>query len=260
MRAYAENQHGLVYGNQVSFTTLEANTAADIDGNIYRTAQIGTQEWFAENLRVTRFSEGTPIAGDLSLQEWYSEMTPGYRIYPHENIEGIHSDEEMRSLYGLLYNGYAASHVRGLCPRVGGWRVATHDDWNKLTGILQNQHPENIADRLKSCRQINSPLSGGCSTNIHPRWDRHSEHHGTDDYGFSALPAGFLSWTGPFQDLGNTGIWWCSDMNPQTGYLYYIFLRSDWGYVTMHNADRRNGFSARCVRDLGAEKPLILVS
>jgi len=254
VRAYAENRHGLIYGNQVSFTTLEANTAADIDGNIYKTTQIGEQEWFADNLRVTHFSEGTLIAGNLSLQEWYSDLTPGYRIYPHENIEGIYSDNEMLSAYGLLYNGYAAINEKGLCPRAGGWRVATYDDWNKLNDFVQTQQSENTADRLKCCLQVNSPLGGNCSTNIHPRWDYDSEHHGTNDYRFSALPAGFLSWTGPFQDLGNTGIWWCADMNPQTGYLNYIFLRSDWGVVTMHNADRRNGFSVRCMRDIETTK------
>ena len=49
--------------------------ATDIEGNIYKTIQIGDQVWMAENLKTTHYNDGSPIyvgIGDAAgFTDWF---------------------------------------------------------------------------------------------------------------------------------------------------------------------------------------------
>ena len=102
-------------------------TVEDIDGNVYNTVRIGDQVWTVENLRVTRFNDGTPIPHITDDNQWGNLSTPAYCFYDNSSANG--------DKYGALYNWHAVNTGK-LAPY--GWRVPTYDDWKILRNYLTN--------------------------------------------------------------------------------------------------------------------------
>ncbi|MDD4395892.1 MAG: FISUMP domain-containing protein, partial [Bacteroidales bacterium] len=162
VRAYATNSFGTVYGAEKSFTTLfECGTdqVKDAENNYYATVQIGEQCWMAENLRTTTYADGTIVDGSS---------------YYNPNVEN----------YGYLYTWSAVmkeaasstsipSGVRGICPI--GWHVPSYAEWNVL---VDNCGGVGVAGSILKSTTGWSALGNG-----------------TDDYGFSVLPAGYFDGT-----------------------------------------------------------------
>ena len=199
VRAFARNSAGTSYGNDIMFETLPEEDeiiygqAIDVEGNLYTTVFIGQQEWFAENLRVRHYSDGSiipTISPDQSFSIWIEQIAGATTHFPYQYADGISNPTEMINAYGRLYNWYVAVDKRGLCPT--GWRVPTDGDFTELRNFIILNYDEisndNIGQALKSCRQVNSPLGGSCATDVHPRWNEY-ENYGTDQFGFSITPA-----------------------------------------------------------------------
>ena len=96
----------------------------DIDGNTYHTVQIGNQCWMQQNLRTTRYADGTPIPQGVNTN---SATNPLYYDYTASSF-----DLEKRGYFynwPAVMNGAAASNanpsgVQGVCPQ--GWHVPSH--------------------------------------------------------------------------------------------------------------------------------------
>ena len=255
VRAYATNSAGTGYGNVVQFTTYSENVVEDFEGNIYRTVTIGNQVWMAENLRATKYADGTNIVTGLNDTEWNTTTNGALAIYPYSEVDGLNSDEDVVNAYGILYNWFAASNEKGICPT--GWKVPSVADWDELlTFLIDDGYSNNsyattdgAGNALKSCRQVDSPLGGDCATNEHPRWDYYADQYGTNAFGFNGLPAGSRMSTGEFLNVGKMGRFWTSD---EDNLNQYNAVRRDLGFGNGRLSDgsitKTNGISIRCIK------------
>ena len=223
-------------------------TVVDIDGNVYETVIIGNQEWMAENLQVSRYKNGDPIATGLSNSDWLA-ATEGAYAY-------LFNDEDWLDAYGKLYNWFAVDDTKGLCPY--GWRVPDNDDWDQLKNYVDSQgypnedfNNEGMALALRSCRQVNSPLGGGCNTDEHPRWSSSATLYGFDEFGFAALPGGRRSGLdGTFTSF-DSGNWWSATEEADTDNAYYRHIQESLSAVYTFTSPKVTGLSVRCVREAG---------
>jgi len=234
VRAYATNSLGTSYGNELSFTitampsfTCGTSTVSDVDNIMYNTVQIGNQCWTQSNLKVSKYRNGDNIPTGLSNGDWQNTTSGAYAIYNNDPVND--------GLYGKLYNHYAVTDSRGLCPT--GWHVPSDAEWTTLENQLGGSSVAGGA--LKST--ATQPTPGG--------WASPSVG-ATNSSGFTALPGGLKHNLGYFVDLTEIGYWWSSSISSGSN-AWYRFLFSDLSEFFRLNTFyiRSNGFSVRCCRD-----------
>jgi uncharacterized protein (TIGR02145 family) len=107
-----------------------AGTVTDTDGNVYQTVRIGNQVWMAENLRVTKYNDGSAITLDTSGNNMDNATTPKYCYYNNTtNADSIKK-------YGALYNWYVVSPANPKKIAPAGWHVPTDSEWTVLEKYL----------------------------------------------------------------------------------------------------------------------------
>ena len=203
----------------LSLAGLNAQTIKDIDGNVYRTVKIGTRTWMAENLKTTKFNDGTPIPLITINEEWQTAATPAYCWY--ENKSQLHTD------YGALYNWFTVNSGK-LCP--DGWHASSDAEWTELTSL----------------HGIEEVAGGMLKEEGTSHWQDPNEG-ATNENGFAALPGGHRAFNGAFGDLGEYGYWWSSTgSRPTEAWYRYIGNIGKW-VQRLDFGDKRNGYSVRCV-------------
>jgi uncharacterized protein (TIGR02145 family) len=234
-------------------TRHEFGAVADIDGNNYRTIIIGSQEWMAENLRVTHYNNNDAIPSDNDI-DWESTNAGAYTIYPFDLTDGLNSEKEVLAAYGALYNWYAVDDNRGLCP--AGWHVPSDEDWIKLSDYL--------GDELsRSFGRLLSQTGGKLKTEIilpgsHPGW-YYPNTGATNETGFSAVAGGSRFGDGGYGDIGYHGAWWSATYEPVTSWtesrVMARFFMMYYHYDELFNGkgNKRNQFSVRCIRNVNPE-------
>jgi uncharacterized protein (TIGR02145 family) len=217
-------------------------SVTDIDGNVYKTIQIGNQEWMAENLRTTKYNDGTAIPHVADSASWIALAAPGYCY--HNNT----TDADSIRKFGALYNWYVVE-TNKLAP--AGWHVPTDAEWTTLENFLIDSGYN--WDGTKTGNKIAKALAA--ETDWHT--DPGSGAIGNDltknnKSGFSALPGacrnyGLVSGSS-FPSLGYNGYWWSATQFDAWN-AYTRQLCSGLGDLRRYSFDNCGGLSVRLVKD-----------
>ena len=223
VRAYATNNDGTGYGSIMSFTTKEfETTVTDADGNVYQTIAIGNQVWMAENLKTTKYNDGTPIPLVTNGTDWSNLTTPGFCWY-------LNKPDVYKETYGALYNWYTVNTGK-LSPT--GWHIPTEAEWATLTDYLGGD--DFAGGKLKEAGTTHwvSPNTGA-----------------TNESGFTGLPGGFRRGSDTnFMDInGYTYLWSTTKLDAYEAWSRR--LDYDDTHFRKYSYDKRDGFSVRCVKD-----------
>ena len=79
-----ETKENFVVVTQLDGGCGQATTVTDIDGNAYSVVTIGTQCWLGENLKTTRFRDGSLIEVVTNDSAWTSKTTPALCSYGND--------------------------------------------------------------------------------------------------------------------------------------------------------------------------------
>jgi uncharacterized protein (TIGR02145 family) len=228
LRAYATNTVTTVYGNELQFTTLQPivsnpGVGVTFGGYTYATVVLGNgQEWMAENLRTSTYANGDPIPNVTDNTAW-TQLTTGAWAHYDNNAS-------YENPYGKLYNWYAVSDPRNVCPT--NWHVPTDGEWTVLTDYLGGES-----------------VAGGKMKSTGTQYWQDLNTGATNESGFSGLPGGNRNNNdGSFNALGGNGYWWSASESGAEG-AWFRFLNYLDADIYRYSNFKRFGFSVRCLRD-----------
>jgi len=232
-----------VGGEHTLTVTLTAvawdGTITDIDGNSYNTVLIGTQRWMKENMRTTKYPDGSAITRGPTGATWDGNDNGYYACPP--NTANNAEDCAAVSTLGYVYQWSAAmdgsitAGAQGICPT--GWHIPTDAEWYTLenglaTGTCTSTRVgwecDPAGDKLKTAADCFGGVSCGTS-------------------GFEALLAGYRYTTGTFSLRGTYTYLWSSLESGTNAWLRN--LHSGHATVYRDTNDKAIGFSVRCLQD-----------
>jgi uncharacterized protein (TIGR02145 family) len=208
-------------------TNANYGSMVDQEGNSYKTIFIGNQEWMAENLTTSIYRNGDAIDSNLSAQEWAYTYLYEQGAWSHSNTSGNDCP------YGKLYNWYACTDERELCPT--GWHLPSNLEWDELVNFLGGDFF--AGGKMKATGTTNSDYGFWLAPNI----------AASNSSGFSALPAG-----GRISELSNSNgiiasFWSSSEISITNAYAPTLASNSRNFF---YNEDFKvGGASVRCLRD-----------
>ena len=208
-----------------------SNTITDIDGNVYHSATIGTQVWLVENLKTTKYNDGTAIPNITADATWGAENTGAYCDY--SNTPGN------STTYGRLYNWYAVDNNvatkvasnggKNVCPI--SWHVPSDAEWTTLTTFLGGETVASGKLKETGTTHWTFPNTGA-----------------TNETGFTAPPGGLRVYFAGYSTIGNSGLWWSSTEFSAADALYRIMNVNDPNVFRV-DGYKQYGYSVRCVKD-----------
>ena len=193
---------------------------SDVDGNSYKTVTIGTQTWMAENLKVTKYNDGTALSNISNLEQLTTLTIPAWCYYNYDVSNNLN--------FGKLYNYYTISlSSKNVCPT--GWHIPLDAEWRVLINFLGG---ESVAfDKLKESGNTN--------------WlGKNSASNSTL---FTALPGGMINVNG-FCGKNYSGYWWTATVI-NNNFNFWVYSISANNIMNLDNGVKESGYSIRCLKD-----------
>jgi uncharacterized protein (TIGR02145 family) len=221
----------IILGNSGSGTgnSKKYGTVKDIDGNIYKTIQIGTQIWMIQNLRVSRYNNGDSVKNILDNEDWRNATVGA--------LCSIGNSSFLATVYGKLYNWFSINDPRGIAPK--GWRVPTLTDYQILINYLGS-----------------SDYAGAALKEVSLLWTQ--PNVATNNSGFSARPAGirdsYYGWFSAFYKLNESALFWTSSPVTPTD-AFFMLLSYNTPVAELSNSsittngNMKTGASIRCIKN-----------
>jgi len=209
----------------------------DVDGNIYSIVKIGNQLWMEENLRTTKYNDGTAIQLVTDNAEWINLTTPAYCWY-------FNNFETYGDKFGAIYNGYAANKSN-ICPV--GWHVPSFEEINTLLTFLIDKGYGFEGSGIDIAKSMASVTDWITSTRPGtPGYDQESNNGS----GFNALPAGIRTrlddGNGIFIHSGVDAYFWNTSESVINN---SIRIRYSFEEVSNFSYAFHGGMSIRCLQD-----------
>ena len=230
VRAYATNTVGTGYGSVLQFVTLGggSSTVTDADGNTYNTVTIGTQVWLKENLKTTKYNDGTPIPHITQGLVWQNHTAPAYCWYDDDY-------EQFGTVYGALYNWFVVDPTsngnKNVCPT--GWHVPSKDEFGILVEYLGGT--EFAGGKMKE-----AGTEHWLSVNV----------GATNESGFTGLGAGGIA-ANYWWNIYRYGTFWTTTPAPSPeNHAYKLSLFHGTAFTSSNTSTLRwHGNSVRCIKD-----------
>jgi uncharacterized protein (TIGR02145 family) len=227
-----------------------AGNVTDTDGNVYQTVRIGNQVWMVENLRTTKYNDGSAIPYVPNDSAWNNLTSPGYCYFNDT------TNSDFMKKYGALYNWYTVN-TRKLAPI--GWHVPSDSEWTILENYLNDNGynwngttvGKKIAKSLAAKSDWTETATIGSVGNGLAQNNRS---------GFAALPGGCRLFITPskygnasfFYGIHDYGVWWSgteiTGATDSNGFDRDLYCDYDSLYSS-NNLSKSNGYSVRLVKD-----------
>ncbi|GBU25221.1 hypothetical protein R83H12_01862 [Fibrobacteria bacterium R8-3-H12] len=194
----------------------------------------------AENLNT--YAENSKCYGDGVVGVFYDSIAKNCatygRLYDWATALNINASCNYETLSDC--GATVLSKHKGICPE--GWHIPSNAEWDELSNYVQTNKG------CTYCNAIHLKATSG--------WNSWSNQYSTDDYGFSALPAGAdysidVDNGSTFSGIGYYGYWWSSEEEGNSGlYALNREIRYDYEYIIENQGNNKDiKQSVRCVMD-----------
>jgi uncharacterized protein (TIGR02145 family) len=206
-----DSSYGIPWNSSISYGTLTDSR----DHQSYRTVQIGTQTWMAENLNYK-------VDSSWCFSNSADSCAKYGRLYQWAAVMGLDTSYNDKYWRGTLPH-------QGICP--SGWHVPSDAEWSTLV------------------QYVDSATSG---TKLKSTSGWYNSGNGTDTYGFRVLPASYRDSDGSFNIVGGqvANFWSASEYPADAPNRAWRRYFNDGGANVDRSTDYKpEGFSLRCLED-----------